>query len=191
MKPMQIGGTIFLMLISNLAAMPPAEYHVDTDKENLVTFISNAPLENIHGKTSKIDGYIIWAGENLADSSNFYFRVELGALETGIGLRDRHMRENYLETEKYPLAEYAGKLVQLTSNADSSINIKANGTFSIHGKSQPLTTDIYVTPQSNGYQVRSSFHVMLEEFDIKIPKLAFLKVAEDIQVEVNFFAKKY
>ena len=36
------------------------------------------------------------------DGSVVKFTVPLASLETGIGLRDRHMREKYLQVDKYP-----------------------------------------------------------------------------------------
>src|SRR5215468_4263304 len=36
------------------------------------------------------------------DGSVLKFTVPLAGLQTGIGLRDRHMREKYLQVDKYP-----------------------------------------------------------------------------------------
>ena len=72
---------------------------MDLKAKNLVAFISDAPIEDIEGVTSAIDGYVIWSGDSLTldanyESSEVYFEVELAGLKTGIGLRDSHLRDN-------------------------------------------------------------------------------------------------
>lgn len=59
-----------------------------------VEFLSKAPLNEFTGKSSNLNG-LVDLDKNLLD-----FYVDLNTLNTGIGLRDRHMRENYLETKK-------------------------------------------------------------------------------------------
>jgi polyisoprenoid-binding protein YceI len=92
----------FLLFLFQFGYCISAEYHVDRKGQNLVKFISDAPLDNFEGTTDNVDGYIVWDGDNPVNNSEFHFEAELSTLDTGIGLRNRHMRENYLETDKYP-----------------------------------------------------------------------------------------
>ena len=119
---------IALLLILGFVALSntnliSAEYHVQKSDKNLIKFISKAPIEDFEGKTSKIDGYL--KSEN-PDFSNgeLYFEVDLRKLDTDNGLRDRHMRDNYLHTDKYPYASYTGKITKSTK-----INYNINSTI--------------------------------------------------------------
>lgn len=173
-----------------------AEYHVDRDKDNLVRFISDAPLEDFEGVTDRIDGFVVWKGDalNEGDSlleSEFYFEVELNGLDTGIGLRNRHMRENYLETEKYPFTYYSGRIQRVEKTADGNFVAAAQGKFYIHGIEKEMTIECTVSPTESGFMVESNFEVRLTEFEIDIPKLMFLKIDENIKLALSFYLKRF
>jgi len=71
-----------------------------------VTFVSNAPLEFITAKSAKLNGLL-----NL-QSKSFAFQMQV---ETFKGfnspLQQEHFFENYMRTHIYPIATYAGKII--------------------------------------------------------------------------------
>jgi polyisoprenoid-binding protein YceI len=102
-------------------------------EEGRVVFISKAPLSSFEGKSNHLRG-LIDLEKNMLD-----FYLDLNTLKTGIGLRDRHMRENYLETEDFPFAEFTGKLLNpppLIRN--DNIPVRATGVFKIHGMEKEI-----------------------------------------------------
>ena len=189
MKPKINGAILFLLLYYGYGV--PAEYHVDRKGENLVKFISDAPLEDFEGITDQIDGYILWEGDDPANNSEFHFEVDLSTLDTGIGLRNRHMRENYLETDKYPLAQYSGKVTKVEKTAEGVYTVETDGLLKIHGQERPLALTSKVTDGEESFLIQSGFKVNLKDFDIKIPKLMFMKLNEVIEIKVDFVVKKF
>lgn len=167
-----------------------AEFHIDREQENLVQFTSDAPVEKIVGTTSKIDGYVLWAGDDLTADSEFYFEVDLAALDTGIGLRNRHMRDNYLETAKYPLAVYTGRIVEVSDSGDETLAFSAFGTFKLHGVERALKIDGKLTKTEDGYRAESQFDLKLQDYNIERPQLMLLKIGEVIQLDVRFYVKE-
>lgn len=170
-----------------------ADYQIDQDARNSVTFISDAPIEDITGVTSAIDGFVSWLADSLQegtefDSSEFYFEVELAGLKTGIGLRDRHLRENYLETEEFPYASLAGQIDSVRFVIDTAI-VHVSGIFSIHGVEQPFGTVCSVTQSGTSYRVSSAFEIRLTDYNIEVPSLMFLKVNEVIEVRLDFYLR--
>ncbi len=161
------------------------ELHVDTSADNLVKFVSDAPIEKFDGVTQKVDGYVIWEGENLTNNSEIYIEVDLNSLDTGIGLRNRHMRENYLETDQFPFAKFSGKLVEATSTPQNHIQAKAEGTLSIHGVERPLVVEATINPGESSYRVSTQFVVALSDFDVKIPQIMFYKINENMDLELD------
>jgi polyisoprenoid-binding protein YceI len=180
------------MLILPVGILHAGEYHVDTTARRQVTFVSHAPLENFEGTTSRIDGYALIPSGDLQpgtgyDSSQFYFEVDLNALDTGIGLRNRHMRENYLETEKYPFAQYAGRVSEVRQTSDTSLQVATSGDLTIHGVNRPLTTTITAVKDQHRYHVRTRFPVALPDHKIKVPSLMFMKISDTVQVQLDFY----
>lgn len=177
-----------------LAATPPAsaqEYHVDLDADNRVTFISRASIEEFEGVTDKIDGYVLLDGPELTpetggDDMAFYLEVDLASLDTGIGLRNRHMRENYLEVEEYPYAAYDGRIVRVGRTSGGAYQVVGRGTMSIHGVDREMEIPCEVMPDGEGYRADCSFQVRLSDFDIEIPKVMFLKLANEIRLRLDF-----
>jgi polyisoprenoid-binding protein YceI len=180
---------LFVLGVSSNAV----EYQVDRTARNTVTFISHAPLEQFEGVTDRIDGYIFWEGDHVPPdqtqwpSCKLYFEVELNGLDTGIGLRNRDMREEYLETDKYPYARFNARLKDLRKVSDALYAAEAVGTFTIHGVDRPVSTTANVIPTASGFRVQCNFEVTLPDYKIKVPKLMFLKLNELIKLQVDFY----
>lgn len=182
--------TALILLACTVAlAASGTEYRIDTSKKNTVTFISKAPLEDFQGVTHDIDGYLTHEADSLTTKSEVYFEVDLRTLDTGIGLRNRHMRENYLETDKFPMAKYKGRIVKAVPQGQS-VNVTVEGRMFIHGVTQPLTVQGRMFPETNGYRVQAATAVKLTDYNIPIPKLMFMKISEDIRLTLDFFLRK-
>ncbi len=146
-----------------------------------VTFLSKAPLNEFEGKSSSLNG-LVNLETNLLD-----FFVDLNTLKTGIGLRDSHMRENYLETEKFPFAEFTGKLVQQpTLIMGKKTPVKAIGKFKIHGIEREIEVPGFLTLAQNGrMELETSFSILLSDYEIPLPKLVFYELAQEQKVTIN------
>ena len=177
------------MLLFWIIAAQATELHVDTTRNNVVKFISDAPVEDFEGITDNIDGYVVWTGNDPTTESEFYFQVDLNTLDTGIGLRNRHMRENYLETDDYPLAMFKGKVISVEQQSDSTFLTTAKGTFTVHGVEQPMTTTGTVTVSRDQYRIQSQFDLDITDYNIEIPQVMFLRINKMMDIRVDFYLK--
>ena len=177
-----------VLLISNLTA---GEYHVDKSRQNLVKFVSDAPIEDFEGVTDKIDGYIYWEDEDLTKNSVLYFEVDLNALDTGIGLRNRHMRENYLHTDKFPTTHYTGKIIKAVNVSDTEVEVTTEGEIFIHGVKKSLPVVGTLKKEESGiYHIEINFVVALTDFDIEVPSIMFYKIDENMDLILDFYVMK-
>jgi polyisoprenoid-binding protein YceI len=145
-----------------------------------IEFISEAPLNKFTGKSSSLKGLIDF-DKNLLD-----FYLDLNTLKTGIGLRDRHMRENYLETDKFPFAEFTGKLESLPILEEGKqIEVMAIGKFKIHGVEKDLKVPGILTKKNKQLNLQANFSILLGDFDIAVPKVVFYELAEEQLVRIN------
>lgn len=181
--------SIWLVVLVLVTALYSDECHVLKSEKNRVKFISDAPIEDFEGVTDKIDGYLFWDGRELTDKSQLYFEVDLNTLDTGIGLRNRHMRENYLETDQYPLTWFKGRLVRAEKGTDGRYQVQADGTMFIHGVEQPKSVGGTITRDGDVYHITSGFEVKLSDYKIKIPSIMFYKIDETMSLEVDFYVK--
>jgi polyisoprenoid-binding protein YceI len=182
-----------LMVVSRGAA---DEWHVDTGAEvNHVEFASDVASLTFTGTTSKIDGYLYWEGDSLfAEKAQLRFEVDLNSLDTGVGKRDRDMRD-VLETKKWPKAIYDARITGHTA-VDTTITayrVRTKGTFQLHGVSREVEIPGMLILGDTTAVVRSQFRLLLDDYDIEAPGLvAFIKVSEEIDVSltVQLKAKK-
>jgi polyisoprenoid-binding protein YceI len=106
-----------------------------------------------------------------------------------------HFNENYLESSKYPLATFKGKIIDIVDfSKNGSYDITAKGFLTIHGVTQPKELKGKLTIDNAKINLKSNFEVKVTDFKIEVPTLVFAKIAEIIAVKslYNFspFIKK-
>ena len=173
------------------------------DDRNVFSFESKAPLETIIGRTSKVTGKISVNPSDISSGAMAEFVVHLASITTGIGLRDQHMREGYLETDMYPTATLTlDKLTKVSKNKledMQAVRVDADATLELHGvKRRVILKDVKVTffkesedtqalLPGNLLRIEGGFTVKLGDYNLKRPQVAFLKVSEDIKISVSLF----
>lgn len=178
---------LFFLFVSVIVSQ---EYHVDKTKDNFVKFISDAPLEDFEGISNSIDGYMYLKSVEDLNDNQLYFEVDLTTLDTGIELRNRHMRDNYLETEKYRFTFFEGRISQIEKVSDQKHSVEVNGTLFIHGVTNEINVQGVLTSADYGYLVESEFIVALSDYKIDIPQLMFMKINEEMKLQLRFHLKK-
>jgi polyisoprenoid-binding protein YceI len=112
--------------------------------------------------------------------------LDLTTLDTGIDLRNQHMRDSYLETDEYPFAEFTGQIVsELDPNISEKQEAKVKGTFKIHGVEREVTVTGTITPTSNGLQLDADWTVLLDDYNIERPGVVFYKLADEQKVNIS------
>jgi polyisoprenoid-binding protein YceI len=104
---------------------------------------------------------------------------------------EEHFNENYMESEKYPHATFAGKMEPLVDfSKPGTYPVKAKGKLNIHGVeverefSGTLTVNADKTAQ-----LKSTMEVPLADHKIERPQLVMVKIADKIAVSVDFILK--
>jgi polyisoprenoid-binding protein YceI len=124
-----------------------------------------------------------------AEKVSGQFQVNLNDISTGISMRDKHMKEKYLEVEKYPSAEFKLTALKLPKPLDGSdANFKEvpfEGTFKVHGVEKPVTGTADLTVESSKLKGTATFGIKVTDFKIDIPKFAGITMAEDVKVTVQ------
>lgn len=105
---------------------------------------------------------------------------KLDELETGIGLRDHHMKEKYLETGKHPTAELA-----LAAGSLTGTEFDATGKLTLHGVTKPVTVHVVRVGQT----FRATFGLDLPDYGVEIPSYLGITVAKHVDVTVSGMAK--
>ena len=114
-------------------------------------------------------------------------RVDLQTLETGIAVRDRHMRENYLEVEKGPeFAVATFDQIRIEKLAGKST---FKGTLLLHGQRQEVTGVADLQQKDGRIRVQAQFPIRVSAFQIPKPTYLGVGVRDEIQIKVVLTAE--
>jgi len=197
-----IAITISLVTVNTISAGQISYSINDGHKEDAVTFTSEAPLETIVGKTSRIHGFVTVDLNDVMAAPKAEFIVDLASLKTGIGLRDKQMKENHLETEKFPVAKFVLRSVKSNGSADLSDETPGElileGDFNLHGitlpKSIPAVVRYISKPDPNEINIpgqlihiQAQFEVLLADYKIKRPQFLIMKLDEKQTIKLDFY----
>jgi len=123
------------------------------------------------------------------DGQNIAITVALGQLTTGIDLRDRHMREKYLEVPTYPTALLTVARSALTiPAAGAPVDANVSATMTLHGKSQPVSVHYTASRDGTTLHITGTTHIKMGDFNITAPTYLGLTVKPDVDVAVRFDA---
>ena len=115
--------------------------------------------------------------------------VDLRTLDTGISLRNEHLREKYLEVDKGSGFETA-TLSEIDLNGLDAGRSEGKGSFTglltLHGVKKTVKGTVDVRAQGPGLRVRASFPVDLPGYGIAKPRYLGVGVKDTVQVEVAF-----
>jgi len=114
-------------------------------------------------------------------------RVDLQTLETGIAVRDRHMRENYLEVEKGP--EFAVATFDQIRVEKLAGKSTFKGTLLLHGQRQEVTGVADLQQKDGRIRVQAQFPIRVSAFQIPKPTYLGVGVRDEIQIKVVLTAE--
>ncbi len=136
-------------------------------------------------KSSAISGSLTSNGGHIDGT----LAVDLKTLDTGISLRNEHMRDNYLEVGKgagYDTAALTGiDLKGLNGDAPDGKGSFA-GMLTVHGVTKSVGGPVEVRKAGSGLRVKASFPVNLPDYNIPEPRYLGVGVKNTVQVEVTF-----
>jgi polyisoprenoid-binding protein YceI len=137
------------------------------------------------GEAKALEGSLSLKGDNVSGTAKF----ALDTLATGIGMRDRHMKEKYLETAKFPKAEFALtelKVPEALQKGDGvAKEIPFKGTLTIHGVSQPVIGVAKMERSGGKAEFEFAFGTKIPAHKIDLPSFMGVTVAEDVQITVE------
>jgi polyisoprenoid-binding protein YceI len=137
-------------------------------------------------KTAALSGTLTTGGANTIDGS---LAVDLRMLDTGIGLRNEHLREKYLEVDKGAGYDTA----VLSAIALKGVNPDApegkgsfTGSLALHGVTKTVGGPVEVRKAGAGLRVKASFPVNLPDYNIPEPRYLGVGVKNMVRVDVTF-----
>lgn len=170
-----------LLIVTLLVALPlAAQAELAVSGKAKVSFTAKGPGGlKITGKTSDLT-----VSE---DEDNITFTVDMKTVTTGIGLRDRHMKNKYVEVAEYPTVTI---VVSRSAFRFPDGKTPTSGTiealFTTHGQEKEVSLHYEVKKQKDRFQVEGDFNFNVEEHGIKIPTYLGVTVYPTMKASAKF-----
>lgn len=170
-----------LALLCILASSTAQSQGIYKVSEGSIKFYSDAPEELIKAYAANLQGAIDFS------KKAFAFKISISSFEGfNSSLQREHFNENYMESSVFPLATFAGKIIEdIPLNKNGVVTIRAKGKLNIHGVEDIRIIPVTVTIKEKSISIAADFIVLLANHQIKIPRVVSNKLSEEIHVSVT------
>lgn len=172
-------GLVSLMLMLCFTSASFAQKYLT--RTGKVTFFSGTPLENIEAHNNEVAAVVTQSGDVI-------FQVPIKSFKFQKQLMEDHFNEEYLESDKYPKADFKGKIENPSAvnfSKDGTYNVKVAGKLTIHGVTHDVNVPGTIVVKGSDITVNAKFNVATADYNIRIPSLMAGKIAKSIEVTVN------
>ncbi len=123
-----------------------------------------------------------------SESGKIQYSVLIKDFEFEKALMQEHFNENYLESDKYPKSTFNGMIDQVESinfQKDGTYKSTVTGNLTIKDVTKKVSTEGTFVVSGGKVQLKGSFIVNPEEYNIEIPKLVSKNISRDIKISVD------
>jgi len=176
----KIISAIAIMILS-VASLSHADQSLQLDAaKGEVEFAAKGPLVRVNGKGKGAQGEL----KVVDGKASGNLILNLASLDTGIPLRDDHMKNKYLHVTKFPKATLKLKDVVMPKNLKGKVKFK--GVLSLHGVEKAVSGVAKVKGVKKGkVQITADFKIKFSDFNIELPSFKLVSVGEDIKIKVK------
>jgi polyisoprenoid-binding protein YceI len=165
-------------------------YAIAKGGNNVAQFHAEDTYDSFDGKTSDVNGTIVADPANPAGAS-VQININIDSLDTGVGLRNKEMRERYLETTKFGMATFKSVSVtgpaSIAPNAPADINV--TGDLTLHGVTKRMTISVRVVLIPDGrVHATTNFKIHMPDFGISVPHNVLVTVNDEVPVHLDVWA---
>jgi polyisoprenoid-binding protein YceI len=167
-------------------------------------FVLSASAQKFYTKDAKVnfDATSTTSPEKIAavnPKGTLVFDAATGKIEAAIlvkgfhfdqALMEEHFNENYMESNKFAKATFAGDVVDfktainLTKDGDYTATVK--GKLTMHGVTKDVETKgIFTVKGGKITATKASFKTVLADYKIAIPSLVKDKVAKEAKIDIS------
>jgi polyisoprenoid-binding protein YceI len=158
---------------------------VSADFDPATTKINWSLVGNVHtthGTFQLKEGHVKLDAATGVASGEFVVDADTG--ESANGARDKRMKKEILETEKYPEIRLKVTKIEGTISADAASNVRVFGQFSIHGASHEISIPVTVIVKGSDFNGSGKFVVPFVDWGMKDPSNFLFKVDKRVEVEI-------
>jgi polyisoprenoid-binding protein YceI len=146
-----------------------------------IDWILTGNVHTIHGTFQLRRGHVSFdpAGGGISGE----LVVETGSGDSGNGARDKRMKKEVLETDKFPEVRINVTSVEGSLALDRPSNVRVVGQLTIHGASHQVTIPLQVTVSGAELSGKGKFIVPYVDWGMKDPSNFLFKVNKTVEID--------
>lgn len=122
-----------------------------------------------------------------AATGNIQFAVLIKGFTFERALMQEHFNENYLESDKFPKAEFKGAIannsaVNYAKDGDYTVTVK--GKLTLHGETRDVESPGKISIKGGKISASASFSAVLGDYKVDVPALVSDKVSKTAKITV-------
>lgn len=115
------------------------------------------------------------------------FRLRVRDFRFAMAEMEDHFNDNYLESDKYPLATFAGKIAgvkHLDFTRPGRYSVRVNGTLTIHNVARPVSVNGTLQVENNTAALRAQFIIDVGDYKVDTG-LGGVIIGRKMKIEVS------
>jgi polyisoprenoid-binding protein YceI len=151
-------------------------------KNGTIHFFSDGQMEKIEAYNHQVNSALD------ASTGNFVFKILIKSFEFEKALMQEHLNENYMQSDQFPNSTFNGKVTnikEINFAKDGTYNAIVEGDLTMHGVTNKIKTNGTFEVKGGKVTGKSTFSVLVKDYNITIPKAVVKNIAENIKIEVN------
>lgn len=118
-----------------------------------------------------------------------HITVPADSFQTGLSLRDKHMRDNYLEAKKHAEIVFTVEAQPIVLEAGKTS--KLQGHLQVKEVRRPIEVEVRIDdPSEKGFRATTTFPVDVTEFGIEQPSFKVVKMNPVVQTTVELVVQR-
>ncbi len=179
MKALSLFFSLFAAILIAMPAMAQDKYFT---KDGTISFFSATSMEDIEAANNKVTSVIE------KSTGKIEFAVLMKGFTFEKALMQEHFNENYVESDKYPKTTFKGTVTDLSGvnfSKDGVYNVTVSGDMTMHGVTKPVTAKGTIEVKGVNLVAKSTFKVLLSDYNIKIPDVVKDNISKAIEIKVS------
>jgi len=173
-------GIVSTFLLMTLSLVSFGQKYLS--KTGHIWFYSKTPMETVEAHNNQVASFID------ASKGTIAFEVLNKSFKFERALMEEHFNENYMESEKFPKAQFKGQITNLKDinfSKDGTYNANIEGDLTIHGVTKHIIQKGTIEISKGKVIAKSKFGVKPDDYNIQIPSLVKDKIANPLDVTID------
>jgi polyisoprenoid-binding protein YceI len=183
-----------LVLISSSAALAEVQsFRLNLDESQIITKVKDPFGSIVNGALRVRQGEARGDIDRLQEVGSVSLVIDTSSYNSNIGLRDQDVQEHYLEVQQYPVIRFnsTGILkIERPQSPEDVQQITVQGRLELHGVQREVIVPVRLLYQTNKITAQGKFRFVLEDFNIRVPTLLFLKAGNQVDVEFRIVGER-